>query len=130
MGPALVDIGRDRMVLAPTLNQGEDLYRPPEAGVADRFRRVECIPWHIMVLAATVDTGECPHETSEVGAVHQHLGRANRIAHADLTMIAETIRLPGRESLGRDQRYRTRVMEVAEDRGIEVGTMTTAIGID
>lgn len=58
MDHKLVNTGRDIMVSAPALNQGEDLYELPEAGSADQPGRVKSMFRFVTVLAPTTDRRE------------------------------------------------------------------------
>lgn len=130
MSHALVNNSRDIVIAAPTLNQGDDLYEPPEADVANQFHQMKSIAFHVIVLVPTTDTEEGLHETLELGAAGQRRRRADSIAIATSTARAERIRLSGREHLGRDLTDQMEVNEVREDRQMERGTMTIAVGID
>lgn len=130
MSRALVDTSREIMMPAHTSNQGDDLYEPPEVGVADQFRRLKSIACHVTVLAPTTDTERGLYGTREVGAAGQRRRQANSIASAVSTARVKRIRLSDRERLGRNLTYQMEVDEVRGDRDIERETMTMAVGID
>lgn len=121
MHHTLVNTGRDIMVSAPALNQGEDLYELPEAGSADQPGRVKSTFRLITVLAPTTDRREDLRETPEACTA----GPCRRAESS-----ATTIRQSGQECLGRYPRGYSEVDEVREDRTMERETMTIVTGID
>ena len=121
MSRAIVDTSRDRMIPGPTLNQGADRHELPEAGNADRYRRVESIARLVMVLVLTTDRREDLHETPETCTVRRCPGAKSS---------AGTIRHSDQERLERDPRDHTKVNEVREDKKTERGTMTIVIGTE
>lgn len=105
---------------ATTLNQGENLNEPQEAGIADRSRRMQGIAHLVVLLATTTDRREDLPKTPEACT-----GGLCRQAKSSVGMTRHS----GQEPLGRDPRGHTEIPEIQEDKEIDRGTLTIAIGI-